>query len=243
MPRGTPAFSEREAAEAAAALGGGRWVVKAQVHAGGRGKAGGVKLVDSIDAVGVAAGQLLGSRLVTAQTGAAGLPVNAVLVEEVRPIAQELYLSVLVDRSSARVLFLASSAGGMDIEEVAAQHPEKILSLSVDPTIGLQATKCREIGFSLGLGRAGRHLDQDHDRHVPLFMDKDLSQIEINPLVVTEDGALLVLDAKINVDDNALFAHPDLAELRDPSQEDPKESVARSTGLAMSRWTAISAVW
>ncbi|CAI8945372.1 ADP-forming succinate--CoA ligase subunit beta [Methylocaldum szegediense] len=233
VPRGTPAFSEREAAEAATALGGGRWVVKAQVHAGGRGKAGGVKLVDSVDAVAAAAGQLLGSRLVTAQTGAAGLPVNAVLVEEVRPIAQELYLSVLVDRSSARVLFLASSAGGMDIEEVAAQHPEKILSLSVDPTIGLQAYQCREIGFSLGLkGEQVGTLTKIMTGMYRLFMDKDLSQIEINPLVVTEDGALLVLDAKINVDDNALFAHPDLAELRDPSQEDPKESVARQHGLS-----------
>ncbi len=233
VPRGTPAFSEREAVEAAAALGGGRWVVKAQVHAGGRGKAGGVKLVDSVDAVGIAAGQLLGSRLVTAQTGAAGLPVNAVLVEEVRPIAHELYLSALVDRASARVLFLASNAGGMDIEEVAARHPEKILSLTVDPAVGLQAYQCREIGFSLGLkGDQVKVLTKIMNGMFRLFMDKDLSQIEINPLVVTEDGDLLVLDAKINVDDNALFAHTDLAELRDPSQEDPKESAARQHGLS-----------
>jgi succinyl-CoA synthetase beta subunit len=233
VPRGTPAFSEREAVEAATALGGGQWVVKAQVHAGGRGKAGGVKLVDSVDAVGASAGQLLGSRLVTAQTGSAGLPVNAVLVEEVRPIARELYLSAVVDRSSARVLFLASSAGGMDIEEVAAQHPEKILSLTVDPAAGLQAYQCREIGFALGLrGDQVNALTKIMNGMYRLFLDKDLSQIEINPLVVTEDGALLVLDAKINIDDNALFAHTDLAELRDPAQEDPKESAARQHGLS-----------
>ncbi len=233
VPRGTPAFSEREAVEAATALGGGQWVVKAQVHAGGRGKAGGVKLVGSVDAVGASAGQLLGSRLVTAQTGSAGLPVNAVLIEEVRPIARELYLSAVVDRSSARVLFLASSAGGMDIEEVAAQHPEKILSLTVDPAAGLQAYQCREIGFALGLrGDQVNALTKIMNGMYRLFLNKDLSQIEINPLVVTEDGALLVLDAKINIDDNALFAHTDLAELRDPAQEDPKESAARQHGLS-----------
>ncbi|BBA35193.1 succinyl-CoA synthetase subunit beta [Methylocaldum marinum] len=233
VPRGKPAFSEREAAEAATSLGGERWVVKAQVHAGGRGKAGGVKLVDSVDAVGTAAGQLLGSRLVTAQTGSAGLPVNAVLVEEVRPIARELYLSVVVDRASARVLFLASAAGGMEIEEVAAQHPEQILSLTVDPAAGLQAYQCREIGFGLGLrGEQVNALTKIVSGMYRLFLDKDLSQIEINPLVVTEDGALLVLDAKINIDDNALFAHTDLAELRDPAQEDAKESAARRHGLS-----------
>jgi len=233
VPRGTPAFSEREAIEAATALGGKRWVVKAQVHAGGRGKAGGVKLVDSVGAVGVAAGQLLGSRLATAQTGSTGLPVNAVLVEEVRPIARELYLSAVVDRASARVLFLASSAGGMDIEDVAAQHPEKILSLTVDPAAGIQAYQCREIGFALGLqGDQVSVLTKIMNGMYRLFLDKDLSQIEINPLVVTEDGALLVLDAKINIDDNALFAHTDLAELRDPTQEDPKESAARQHGLS-----------
>ncbi|HYE34987.1 ADP-forming succinate--CoA ligase subunit beta [Methylocaldum sp.] len=233
VPRGTPVFSEREAIEAATALGGDRWVVKAQVHAGGRGKAGGVKLVDSVNAVGAAAGQLLGSRLATAQTGSAGLPVNAVLVEEVRPIARELYLSAVVDRTSARVLFLASSAGGMDIEEVAAQHPEKILSLTVDPAASLQPYQCREIGFALGLqGDQIGALTKIMNGMYRLFLDKDLNQIEINPLVVTEDGALLVLDAKINVDDNALFAHMDLAELRDPTQEDAKESAARQHGLS-----------
>jgi len=233
VPRGTPAFSEREAIEAATALGGRRWVVKAQIHAGARGKAGGVKLVDSAEAVGAAAGRLLGSHLATAQTGSAGLPVNAVLVEEVRPIARELYLSVVVDRASARVLFLASSAGGMDIEEVAARHPEKILSLTVDPAAEIQAYQCREIGFALGLkGDQVNALAKIMNGMYRLFLDKDLSQIEINPLVVTEDGALLVLDAKVNIDDNALFAHTDLAELRDPAQEDAKESAARQHGLS-----------
>jgi len=232
VPHGKPAFSEQDAREAAEALGGQRWVVKAQIHAGGRGKAGGVKVADGVDAVGQAAGALLGCRLATAQTGGQGLPVAAVLVEEVRPIARELYLSCLVDRASERVRFMASSAGGMDIEAVAAQAPEKILTCKVDPAAGLQAYQCREIAFGMDLaGDQVNGLVKIMQGMYRLLLDKDASQIEINPLIVTEDGELLALDAKINLDDNALFAHPDMAGLRDSAQEDPKEYAARQHGL------------
>ncbi|WP_045224638.1 ADP-forming succinate--CoA ligase subunit beta [Methyloterricola oryzae] len=232
VPRGLPAFSAAEARDAAVALGGERWVVKAQVHAGGRGKAGGVKLVDSAEAAGEAAKHMLGSRLVTHQTGPQGLPVGAVLVEEVRPIQRELYLSCLVDRASERVLFMASADGGMDIEEVAAKTPDRILTCKVDPAAGLQAYQCREIAFAMGLeGPQINALVSIMQAMYRLFMDKDASQVEINPLIVTEDGALLALDAKVNLDDNALFAHPDLVGLRDASQEDAKEHAANQHGL------------
>ncbi len=232
VPSGTPAFSPEEARHAAAALGGERWVIKAQIHAGGRGKAGGVKLVDSLDAVAETAKTMLGSRLATYQTGGVALPVNAVLVEEVSPIARELYLSVLVDRASERVLFMASSEGGVEIEEVAAKTPEKILIQKVDPIAGLQAYQCRDIGFGLGLqGDQINALTKFMQGLYTFFLDKDASQIEINPLIVTADGRLLALDGKINIDDNALFAHPDIAALRDPAQEDAKENAASEHGL------------
>ncbi|CAL1238840.1 ADP-forming succinate--CoA ligase subunit beta [Candidatus Methylocalor cossyra] len=233
VPAGQPAFSRKEAGEAASALGGGRFVVKAQVHSGGRGKAGGVLRADGVEAVEAAAERLLGTRLVTAQTGPAGLPVNVVLVEEVRAVARELYLGALVDRSSARVLFMASAAGGMDIEEVAATQPDRILTCRVDPAAGLQPYQCREMGFGLGLeGERLAALGRIMQAMYRLLLDKDLSQIEINPLGVTDDGQLLALDGKINVDDNALFAHPELAELRDLSQEDPAETLARRYDLS-----------
>ncbi len=232
VPSGTPAFSPEEARHAAAALGGERWVVKAQIHAGGRGKAGGVKLVDSLDAVAETAKTMLGSSLATYQTGGVALPVNAVLVEEVSPIARELYLSVLVDRASERVLFMASSEGGVEIEEVAAKTPEKILIQKVDPIAGLQAYQCRDIGFGLGLqGDQINALTKFMQGLYSFFLDKDASQIEINPLIVTADGRLLALDGKVNIDDNALFAHPDIAALRDPAQEDAKENAASEHGL------------
>jgi len=231
-PRGSAAFGQQEAFEAARALGGSRWVVKAQIHAGGRGKAGGVVLVDSAEAVGQAAGKMLGRTLVTYQTGGTGLPVDAVLVEEVRPIARELYLGCLVDRASERVLFMASSEGGVDIEEVAAKTPEKILTCKVDPVAGLQAYQCREMAFGLGLaGDQVNALVKIMSGLYRLFLDKDASQIEINPLIITDDGQLLALDAKLNLDDNALYAHPELAELRDPAQEDAREHAARQHGL------------
>jgi succinyl-CoA synthetase beta subunit len=233
IPAGKPAGTPNEAAEAAAALGGGSWVVKAQVHSGGRGKAGGVTRADGIEAVKTATERLLGTRLVTAQTGAGGLPINTVLVEEVRSLAKELYLSALVDRSSARVLFMASAAGGMDIEEVAAEHPEKILTCTVDPAAGLQSYQCRDLAFALGLeGDQVGALGKIMAALYRLLLDKDLSQVEINPLGIADDGRLLALDAKINIDDNALFAHPDLAALRDISQEDPTETAARQHDLS-----------
>ncbi len=232
VPLGKPARSEDEARAVATELGGLRWVVKAQIHAGGRGKAGGVKLVNSLDAVAEAARQLLGSRIVTPQTGGHGLPVEVVLVEEVQPIAREIYLSALIDRASERVLFMASGAGGMDIEEVAAKTPEQILTGKVDPAAGLQPYQCREMAFAMGLqGEQTAVLTGIMQSMYRLFVEKDLSQVEINPLIVTEQGRLLALDAKINVDDNALFAHPDLAAMRDPSQEDAKELAAREHGL------------
>jgi succinyl-CoA synthetase beta subunit len=232
VPRGISCDSPQQASDATAALGGERWVVKAQVHAGGRGKAGGVKLVSSSDEAFQVASQLLGRRLATHQTGPGGLPIHAVLVEEVRPIACELYLSCVVDRATERVLFMASSAGGMDIEEVAATQPEKILTCRVDPAAGLQPFQCREFAFGMGLaGDQVQALTRIMQGIYRLFLDKDCSQIEINPLIVTGDGQLLALDAKINLDDNALYAHPELAELRDTTQEDAKEVAARAHDL------------
>jgi succinyl-CoA synthetase beta subunit len=233
VPAGTPAFSGHEAAQAASALGGKGWVVKAQVHTGGRGKAGGVILADSTAAVEAATEKLLGTRLVTIQTGPGGLPIDAVLVEEVRPIARELYLSAVVDRGTARVLFMASADGGMDIEEVAAKTPERILTCTADPAAGIQPYQCREIGFAMGLeGEQLTALTRIMAGMYTLVMDKDLSQVEINPLVVTGEGKLVALDAKINIDDNALFAHPDLVAMRDASQEDATETAARQHDLS-----------
>ena len=232
VPAGTPAFTPEEARNAADGLGGERWVVKAQIHAGGRGKAGGVKLLDSKDAVEQTASEMLGSSLATYQTGGVALPVHSVLVEEVSPIARELYLSILIDRASERVLFMASGEGGVDIEQVAAKTPEKILIQKVNPVAGLQDYQCREIAFGLGLeGSQINALTKLMQGLYRLFLDKDASQIEINPLIVTADGRLLALDGKVNIDDNALFAHPDIAALRDPAQEDAKEGAAREHGL------------
>jgi succinyl-CoA synthetase beta subunit len=233
VPRGGVAFSPDEARSCALEAGGARWAVKAQVHSGGRGKAGGVKLCGSEEEVAAAAYELLGSELVTYQTGGKGLPVHAVLVEEVRGIAREIYLSLLVDRSSARLMFLASAAGGMDIEAVAAEAPERILCRRVHPATGFQPYQGRDIGYALGLDAAQvGALARLMAGMYCLFVEKDLNQIEINPLIVTTDGELLALDAKIGVDDNALFAHPDLAGLRDATQEDAREHAAREHGLS-----------
>jgi succinyl-CoA synthetase beta subunit len=232
-PRGQVACSPDSARSAAAALGGNRWVVKAQAHTGGRGKAGGIKIVESLDAVAEAAQDLLGMRLVTHQTGPAGLPVSAVLIEEPSAICRELYLSAVVDRGCARVLFMASAAGGMDIEEVAVEQPGAILTCSVDPVAGLQAYQGREMAFAMGLeGPQINALVTIMQAMYRLLVEKDLSQIEINPLIVTEDGRLLALDAKLNVDDNALYAHPELVALRDLAQEDATESAAHEHGLS-----------
>jgi succinyl-CoA synthetase beta subunit len=232
VPSGRVADTASAAETAARALGGGRWVVKAQVHAGGRGKGGGVVLVDSPEAVAREAARLIGSRLVTKQTGADGLPIGQVLVEQPTAIARELYLSLLVDRAVRRVLIMASPAGGMDIEEVAATAPERIFTAHVDPAAGLQPYQCRRLGFGLGLSAEQiRPFQQILFALYRLFTECDASLVEINPLVVTQAGELVALDAKINLDDNALYRHPDLLALRDVSQEDEREAKAREHDL------------
>lgn len=232
VPRGIKATSPRESVAAAKELGGSVWVVKAQVHAGGRGKAGGVKLARSLQEVEDLAGQMLGSTLKTIQTGPQGLPIHAVLIEEGLDIANELYLSVVVDRGSKRIVFMGSSEGGMDIEEVAAKTPEKIITVTVDPVTDLQPYQCRRMGFGMGLGKNEvNHLVKVMTGLYNLFISKDASLVEINPLIVTGDGKLLALDGKINLDDNALYRHKRLAEMRDPTQEDEREHIAHEIGL------------
>ena len=231
-PQGQAVSDVTEARQAAELLAGERWVVKAQVHTGGRGKAGGVKVVDSVEAVEAAAQGMLGQRLVTHQTTAEGLPVHQVLVEKPTEIEREIYLAVLLDRSSQRIVFMISAQGGMDIEAVAAETPEAILSLYVDPVVGLQGYQCRRAGFFLGLkGDAFKQLQQVMQSLYQLFTENDADLVEINPLVVTGDGDLLAVDAKINLDDNGLFRHADLAEMFDPTQEDDAEVIAREYGL------------
>ena len=231
VPRGKAAATAEEARGAAQELGG-RVVVKAQVHAGGRGKAGGIKPAATPAEAEAAARAMLGTRLVTHQTGAEGRPIGRVYVEEGSAIARELYLALLVDRGRGRPAFIASTEGGMDIEAVAATTPNKILTLSVDPATGYQPFHGRRLAAALKLagdqakamGRLGAALWR-------AFHDCDASLIEINPLIVTGDGRLVALDAKVNLDDNALFRRADLAALRDPSQEDPTEVQAHAAGL------------
>lgn len=224
VPRGTAAFTVDDAVAAADALGGPVWVVKAQIHAGGRGKAGGVKVVSSIDDVRQTATTLLGKTLVTHQTGPQGREVKRLYVEEGCDIADELYLSLLVDRGSSRVTIIASSEGGMDIEEVAASQPEKILSVSIDPATGLQPHHCRRLAQVMGIsGTTAKQLPKFLSGLVDAFGTLDASLVEINPLVVTGSGDLLALDAKMSFDDNALYRHADVITLRDLAEEDPAE--------------------
>jgi len=223
---GKPASTPEEAAANAEALGGKAWLVKAQVHAGGRGKAGGVKFAKTVDEVKAAAAALLGTQLITQQSAPDGQPVNVVLVDSAADIASELYLGAVVDRASRRVAFMASLAGGMDIEEVAATTPEKIITISIDPVLGIQDFQCRLMGFALNLDAAQRkQLTTFLKGLYDLFIEKDLSLVEINPLAILGDGSLAALDGKINVDDNALYRQT-IAEWRDPSQEDEKERKA-----------------
>ena len=229
-PPGEAAASVEQAQAAALRLGGTSWVVKAQIHAGGRGKAGGVKKVDSLDTVKSYAQQLLGQTLVTVQTGAQGKPVQQLLIECPVQIQRELYLSVLVDRETERVVMIASSSGGMEIEEVARATPEKILTVVIDPVVGLQPYQCRQVAYALDLAAHYKSLAALLQGLYRLFVEKDLSLLEINPLVVTEQG-LLAADAKINCDENALYRHADLQALRDISQEDAKEAAASEHGL------------
>jgi len=231
-PQGQAVSSGSQARQAAEQLGGERWVVKAQVHAGGRGKAGGVKVVDSLEAVADVAYDLLGRHLVTHQTTEQGLPINQILVEQPSDIQRELYLAVLVDRVTQRVVFMASAQGGMDIEAVVDISPEAILNLFVDPVVGLQPYQCRRAGFFLDLkGDAFKQLQTVMQGLYRLFIENDVNLVEINPLVVTSDNALLAVDAKLNLDDNAMFRHAELASMFDATQEDEAEVVAQQFGL------------
>ena len=232
VPAGRVLDAPASAAGVAGELGGDAWVVKAQVHAGGRGKAGGVRRVGSIEELEHAAGELLGTRLVTRQTGPQGLPVNSVLVEETVALAQEYYLGMLVDRARERIAIMASASGGMDIETVAAADPSAIHTEIVAPATGLQPFQCRNLAFALELqggqvAAFGRLLNGAWR----LLNAVDASLLEINPLVVTTAGDLLALDAKLDIDDNALFRQQSMAELHDASQEDAREQAARSHGL------------
>ena len=232
VPNSIVANTADEAVAAAQKLGGERWVVKAQVHAGGRGKAGGVKLVSSLDEVKAFANGILGTRLVTFQTDEHGQPVHQILVEEPSAIARELYLGAVIDRSQQRIVFMASTEGGMEIEKIAEESPEKILKVSVDPVVGMQPYQCRQLFFGLGLDISQLNLFTQLTLGLyKLFVDLDLGMLEINPLVVTKEGALYCLDAKLNVDDNALYRHPKLKALRDTAQEDPRETEAQQWEL------------
>ena len=232
VPRGISAQSPEAAVIAAKELGGKLWVVKAQVHAGGRGKAGGVKLARSMDEVREFAKGMLGTLLVTHQSGPEGLPVNVVYVEEGSEIDRELYLSMLVDREQSRVSFIASAAGGMDIEKVAEETPEKIFSVVVAPDAGLQDYQSRQLAFGLELDK--KQMRQFGDllkKLYRLYIDTDASLIEVNPLITNKAGDVIALDGKINIDGSALFRQPKIAELRDPSQEDEAERKAAEHDL------------
>ena len=227
VSNGVAAQTAEEAAAAADTIGGDRWVVKAQVHAGGRGKAGGVKLVSSKEEISEFANKWLGKNLVTYQTDEKGQPVSRILVESCTDIAQELYLGAVVDRSSRRVVFMASTEGGVEIEKVAEETPEKILKAIIDPLVGAQPYQGRELAFQLGLkGDQVKQFTNIFLGLAKLFVDKDLALLEINPLVITTEGNLHCLDAKINIDSNAVYRHKDLQEMHDPSQEDAREAHA-----------------
>lgn len=231
VPHGKVAFSAEAVIEAAQSLTTAA-VVKAQIHAGGRGKAGGVKLVKNAVEAGEFARTLLGHHLVTLQTNADGQPVNRILVEETCEIANELYLGVVLDRSKGRMVIMASTEGGVEIEQVACERPEKILKAIINPLVGIMPYQCRELAFELGLsGKQIAQFTQLLTGLGKLVNEKDLALVEINPLVVTACGDLLCLDGKINIDSNALFRHPDLIEMRDQSQEDERENRAVEWGL------------
>ncbi|MEY4358336.1 MAG: succinyl-CoA synthetase subunit beta [Pseudomonadota bacterium] len=227
VPSGHVAATAEEAVQAAQQLGGSVWVVKAQVHAGGRGKAGGVKLARDLDAVRAAAKGMLGTRLATKQTGPEGLPVGKVYVETGSAIEREIYLSLTLNREKGRLAMIGSAAGGMDIEEVAAHTPEKITTVNIHPAAGLQPYQCRRMAFALGF--KGAQIAEFQKIAMALYqltLDKDASLVEVNPLIVTKEGHLVALDAKINIDANAVYRQKALEEMRDESQEDPMELAA-----------------
>jgi succinyl-CoA synthetase beta subunit len=233
VPQGGVAFTAKEAQEVAQTLQGPLWVVKAQIHAGGRGKGGGVKLTRSIEDVPTFAEQMLGMTLVTPQTGSQGRVVKKVYVEEGCVLAQEFYLSLLIDRTTSRLTFLASTEGGTDIEEVAQTHPEKIIKTSLDPVAGFQDFHGRTLAYGLGLkGNQVKEFTQLAQGMYEAFIKLDASLIEINPLVLTKEGRILALDAKMSFDDNALYRHPELEALRDLAEEDPIEHQASLSDLS-----------
>ena len=233
VPRGFPAFSVDEAVKAAETLGGSVWVIKAQIHAGGRGKGGGVKVVKSIEAVREEAARMLGMTLVTHQTGPKGRLVSRLYVEEGAAIERELYLSLLVDRETSRVSVVASTEGGMDIEEVAHSTPDKIITFSIDPATGPWPHHAQALAKALNLkGDQAKQARTLLPALYKAFTQSDMSLLEVNPLIVTSDGRLVVLDAKVSFDDSALYRHPDLAALRDESEEDAKEIEASKHDLS-----------
>ncbi len=233
VAKGGIAYSPEQAAYRAKELGGEKWVVKAQVHSGARGKAGGIKLCGSEDEVMDAANDLLGRRLVTNQTGERGKLIGRLYIEEATDIEREIYLAFVLDRSAERIVCVASTSGGMDIEEIAATDPDAIVRVPIEPAVGMQDFQAREIAFALGM-EAGQLSDAVHALKAcyRAFRDLDATMVEINPLVVTGDGRLVALDAKMAFDDNALFRRPQISELRDKSQEDPREMNAADRGLS-----------
>ena len=232
VPNGHVASTPEEAAEAARRLGGGIWVVKAQVHAGGRGKAGGVKLAKTVDDVKAAATGMLGQRLTTKQTGPEGLPIHQVYVESGSKIDRELYLSLLLNRDTSHIAFVASQAGGMDIEEVAAKTPEKIIRVEIHPATGIQGSHCRALAYGLGLtGKQVAQFEQVARGLYKLYVDCDASLVEVNPLIVNGDGDVVALDGKIGIEDNSLFRQKELVAWRDKSQEDEMEVLAGEADL------------
>ena len=236
VPEGYSAMSVEEAVDGAKKLGGPVWVVKSQIHAGGRGKGGGVKVVKSIEDVQSEATRMLGMQLVTHQTGPEGQKVRRLYIEQGCDIDRELYCSVVLDRDTSRVTFMASTEGGMDIEEVAESHPDKILKVSIDAATGMQPFHARKLAFGLGLsGDANKNAVKFLTGLYRAFVELDASQVEINPMVVTKGGEIIALDAKMNFDDNALFRHPDIAAMRDEDEEDANERDAKNWELSYVR--------
>ena len=233
IPRGGVAYSPEQATYRAAEIGGNKWVVKAQIHSGARGKAGGIKLCKNDEEIVLAAQALLGKQLITSQTGPAGKLVSRLYIEEGADIANEIYLAFVMDRASERIVVVASGAGGMEIEEISAKQPDTIIRVVVDPAVGMQAFQAREVAYALGVD------PEIINKLVPTIMgcyrafrDLDATMLEINPLVITKQKAIVALDAKMSFDDNALYRRPQIAELRDKSQEDPRETYASDRGLA-----------